>query len=283
MFRQFQKLEAAQAQRLDVASGHESKYSYDIAQSRSSVAKNRYRDVVPFDYNRVRPGGASPLYYINASYVEHRGHKWIASQGPLKNTIVDFWEMGVRQPSSTIVMLCSTEENGRPKCAEYWPSEVGAALDFADPSTSRQVKVINEQEAFDEDAQATVRTLDVTLRTPAGVLEKTIRHIHFKSWPDHDIAAIKNILSLIQLSGNLHSEHRSKNEEDLITVHCSAGCGRTGTFIALHALMQDPEQDIVALVDSLRQQRILSVQTLSQFELLNRYVESRVGKADLEK
>ena len=269
LFMKFQRLEAAQMQRLEAASGHQSQYSCDAALARKSVHKNRYRDILPFDSNRVKL--RSNPDYINASYIDNGYAKWIAAQGPLDSTIVDFWQMIIEQ-SSLIVMLCGVQENGRSKCAPYWPVDLRQNAIFTDSGTERSVSIRCYDLSIDAVSDAILRDLEVRFETSGKVVTKIVKHIHFDSWPDHDVTTIEKILELIRRTISLSKQDKS---EECVTIHCSAGCGRTGTFIALHSLLQNPSQDLAELVDMLRKQRISSVQSFSQFSLLQDYINDQ--------
>lgn len=259
-------------QRLEASTGHTSPYSFEAALARNNRHKNRYRDILPFDSNRVKLTGKSD--YINASLVDDGHRKWIATQGPLEGTIVDFWEM-VQQRSTMVVMLCNLNEDGRSKCASYFPDGLDSPVNFHDGECQIHVSCVGKK--TDPSSAAVLRKLQLTCSSSHRIAEtKMIDHIHFESWPDHDVAATEKLSSLMSLVLNVHGHGKSTEEDaESIIVHCSAGCGRTGTFMALHALLQRPEQDLTALVDHLRKQRIASVQTASQFELLAQFAASR--------
>lgn len=270
-FRKFQRLESLQAQRLESA-GRNTAYSCDEARGRDAYARNRYRDIVPFDKNRVKLSLTPMQDYINASHIQCHGRNWIATQGPLDNTIIDFWDMAMSVEARSIIMLCSVEEFGRPKCAQYWPLAVEQHLMVADPDTGRSAKItcltLNEDQA----STATIRNLRIVFDRHGEQSTKTISHIHFAAWPDHDIAAINSLHALITLVKQPSQMAESESASGPPIVHCSAGCGRTGTFIALEALSRDATLDIDELVDDLRKQRIASVQALGQYELLYEFL-----------
>ncbi|ORY77714.1 protein-tyrosine phosphatase-like protein [Protomyces lactucae-debilis] len=270
----FQKLEAAQAQRLEVAAGHTSTFSYRDAQTRLARHKNRYSDIVPFDRNRIKLRDAPSEQhaaddYINASLIECTSkRRYIACQGPLDHTAADFWQM-VWQDSSLIVMLCDVMENGRPKCARYWPDVLDQVATFEStrdkPRRSFTVKCLGTHYDAPADTQVT------RLRLSHNGLQKSknVTHLRFCSWPDYGVADIEKLKALVKVVEVHRLEQVGK---ELPIVHCSAGCGRTGTFIAMSILQLDaPETPVSELVDMLRRQRISMVQSYSQFELLHQY------------
>lgn len=105
----------------------------EVSKLPENLAKNRYRDVLPYDATRVRlrpPPGASPKDgdgYINANFVNMEiptsgiVNRYIAAQGPLPHTTADFWRVVWEQLATTVVMLTATVERGRVKCHQYWP------------------------------------------------------------------------------------------------------------------------------------------------------------------
>ncbi|CCG80679.1 Tyrosine-protein phosphatase [Taphrina deformans PYCC 5710] len=251
-------------QRLEAATGHISPYSFTSALQRNNVKKNRYRDILPFDANRVRL--PLPNDYINASIVDSGTRRWIATQGPLDDTVNDFWEL-IYEHSSTIVMLCGFTEDRRPKCAAYFPTEVDQSLKGRDTARNIAWTVRCVSKSVDEESGAVIREFALERRRDSLPTQiKLIQHIHYETWPDHEATTIDQLRALIHRTIQIHD--RTATSTTPMVVHCSAGCGRTGTFIALQALEEMPDQDVPDLVDKLRKQRIASVQSLAQFDLL---------------
>ena len=88
---------------------------------------NRYNDIVPFRRTSVKVDDencAEPSrWYVNASYIMTpymECKRIIAAQGPLGNTISNFWKMVKQNNIALIVMLCDLTEHGVVKCANYW-------------------------------------------------------------------------------------------------------------------------------------------------------------------
>lgn len=268
LFSRFQKLEMAQAQRLEAALGHASPYSFSASQERQARRKNRYADILPFDGNRVKLRHTPD--YINGSSIKCHGTSWIASQGPLQSTCLDFWQM-VLENSSLIIMLCNVQEANVDKCAQYWPSAAGTSMEFDDPANDRHCSVQCTSQMVDEGAQATISNIEIKASIGRIKYSKQVVHIHYQTWPDHGSSDVKTLVKLVELVAALKCKQQNSDERPV--VHCSAGCGRTGTFIALSALARDPSLEIDRLVDDLRKQRIASVQSLSQFRLLHQFVD----------
>jgi tyrosine-protein phosphatase non-receptor type 12/18/22 len=251
----------------------QAKYSFSIGQKVEHYMRNRYRDILPYDQNRIVLENVwDPDGYINASPISHgeTPTKYIASQAPLSNTTDDFWEMIVQQKVKVIAMLCKCIENDMPKCELYWPTDVG------EEKTYGGVSVTNlEEEAFEDYSWR-----KFLIKTEKS--ESTIHQLHYTEWPDHGCPDVeKHILDFIELMNDLHKDHR----ESPILLHCSAGCGRTGTVIAANILRELinakklTKIDVRELVIELRKQRSSMVQTPSQYQLLNKCIAHYCRKA----
>lgn len=175
----------------------------------------------------------------------------------------------VQENASIVIMLCNIEELGRTKCAAYWPTQPETELELIDEKNRRRCHVSCVSQTVDKESRSTKLTLDLMITIGTDVRRKSVTHIHFGHWPDHDVADLATLTNLVK---QIRSIVRTSEGEPVI--HCSAGCGRTGTFIALSALLENPTLRIDDIVDGLRKQRIASVQTLSQYELLHRFVDS---------
>ncbi|KAI8911639.1 tyrosine-protein phosphatase non-receptor type 20-like protein [Gorgonomyces haynaldii] len=239
---------------------------------------NRYTDILPYDHNRVKLGEDG---YINASYLTCLDEKikWIATQGPLPNTVCDFWQMVWEQQSSVIVMLTQEEERGRIKSHRYWPPLGDEALY---EKQDIEFLVRNLDETTNE--QIIKRVFQITYNGE----QRTVTHIHFLGWPDHQVADPHQVLKVLDLAKEAQTTGH-------MIVHCSAGCGRTAAFCTidavLHLLKTGPElsphpdwdrlppKDLIAWqVDHFRRDRIGSVQTAHQFIFCYDAVLTRLGQ-----
>lgn len=116
----------------------------DEARRPENAAKNRYRDIAPYDCNRVILTNANDTGYINANYINMEipndcVNRYIATQGPLANTVIDFWRMVQQESSNLVVMLTTVLERGRIKCHQYWPDE-GEQLELTPTFTLKCLK-----------------------------------------------------------------------------------------------------------------------------------------------
>ncbi|XP_069497335.1 receptor-type tyrosine-protein phosphatase C isoform X3 [Ambystoma mexicanum] len=242
-----------------------SKLSIRKAREPYNLVKNRYVDILPYDENRVELSmidGEPGSDYINASFIngfkEHR--KYIAAQGPKDETTNDFWRMVWEQKSSIIVMVTRCEEGNRIKCAEYWPTMEAGTLAFGDITV-----VIKEENRCPD---YIVRKLHVSNKRDKSA-EREVTHIQFISWPDHGVPDDPYLLLKLRRRVTAFSNFFSGP----IIVHCSAGVGRTGTYISIDAMLEglDSENrvDVYGYVVSLRRQRCLMVQVEAQYVLIH--------------
>ena len=184
----------------------------------------RYQDIRTYKDNRVKI--SSPNGYINASWV-HMPYTnyFIATQGPLKHTSEDFWEMCFTYDVNIIIMLCKLKENNMEKCYNYWDANL---LRYQLIKTSNEIEI---------EEGLIIRRFQIVNK--ANYKSKNIVQIHLQSWNDHTapISNYKKIIKIIEFI-----IQNKKNSP--IVVHCSAGVGRTGTFISLFNLYYEIMQQI---------------------------------------
>ncbi|NWI10847.1 PTPRA phosphatase, partial [Crypturellus soui] len=237
----------------------------------ANMKKNRVLQIIPYEFKRVIipvKRGEENTDYVNASFIDGYRQKdsYIASQGPLQHTIEDFWRMIWEWKSCSIVMLTELEERGQEKCAQYWPSD--GAVSYGDITV--ELKKEEECESY------TVRDLLVT-NTRRENKSRQIRQFHFHGWPEVGIPSdgkgMINIIAAVQKQQQQSGNHP-------ITVHCSAGAGRTGTFCALSTVLERVKAegilDVFQTVKSLRLQRPHMVQTLEQYEFCYKVVQEYI-------
>jgi protein tyrosine phosphatase len=275
----FSDLQALQTKRLKHARDPTSTFSLSVATSPAVQDKNRYSDIIPFNHNRVVLNTA-PYDYINASHIVppyNIPRSYIASQGPVEESIPDFWAMILEQRSRVIVCLTPEVEGGRQKCARYWPSwDHERVREFDIGNAKKLVVESTTAEQYDTDAECHICQIDVQLFENGSLSQSlSVTQLQFLGWQDHSaLDSTKSFLHLIQLCNTLQNQGKDNGP---VTVHCSAGCGRTGTFcvvdsaICLAKMIQegfitDDGQDyIFDLADSFRQQRVTMVQAPSQY------------------
>ncbi|XP_057605744.1 receptor-type tyrosine-protein phosphatase eta [Hippopotamus amphibius kiboko] len=253
------------------------KYAAELAENRG---KNRYNNVLPYDISRVKLSVQthSADDYINANYMPGYLSKkdFIATQGPLPNTLKDFWRMVWEKNVYAIVMLTKCVEQGRTKCEAYWPSK--QAQDYGDVTVAMTSEIVLPE--------WTIR--DFTVKNIQTSESHPLRQFHFTSWPDHGVPDTTDLL--INFRYLVRDYMKQSPPESPILVHCSAGVGRTGTFIAIDRLIYQIENentvDVYGIVYDLRMHRPLMVQTEDQYVFLNQCVldiirSQKDSKADL--
>ncbi|KFU89915.1 Receptor-type tyrosine-protein phosphatase eta, partial [Chaetura pelagica] len=254
---------AEEYEELKSAGVHQPKFAAELAENRG---KNRYNNVLPYDISRVKLSDQSSATddYINANYIPGYNSRkaFIAAQGPLPNTIEDFWRMIWEKNIYSIVMLTKCVEQARTKCEQYWPDEQSKS--YGDIIVTIVSEIVLPE--------WTIR--DFTVEKSNTPESHTVRQFHFTSWPDHGVPETTDLLINFR---HLVHEYSSQNPIDSPTlVHCSAGVGRTGTFIAIDRLIQQMEMestvDVYGVVYDLRMHRPLMVQTEDQYVFLNQCV-----------
>ncbi|XP_058245704.1 tyrosine-protein phosphatase non-receptor type 18 isoform X2 [Hemibagrus wyckioides] len=226
--------------------------------------KNRYKDILPYDQTRVVLSPTTPEYnsdYINANFIKGAtgSTTYIATQGPLSNTTVDFWRMIWQYDIRVIVMACREFELGKKKCEVYW-SPLGDSSTFGP-------FIVSTVEESPTNEEVIVRTLAVKHCDET----RTMSHFQYTAWPDHGIPDVADgILGMMELVHVRQGCHPGP-----LLVHCSAGCGRTGVICAidivndlLHKKKIGDDFSIMELVLKLRRQRPSAVQTKEQYEFV---------------
>lgn len=232
---------------------------WTVGENLQNKNKNRYNNVIAYDHSRVildAPAGYEDEFssdYINASYIS--GYKnpsmYIATQAPVADTVDDFWLMVWQERSSVIIMVANLVEMGKRKCHKYWPDdrEVFGSLEVS----------LNSQE----------RTSDYIVRTfllqQAGSFDvREVKQFHFTAWPDHGVPSNPtNLLTFVR------KVKAYEPPEGPAVVHCSAGSGRTGCYIAIDMMLDMAREeeivDIYNTVRDLRTRRVDMVQTDEQY------------------
>ncbi|MEQ2313264.1 hypothetical protein AMECASPLE_000080, partial [Ameca splendens] len=234
---------------------------WDSAKKDENRMKNRYGNIIAYDHSRVRlqaPEGEQSSDYINANYVDgyHRPNHYIATQGPMQETVFDFWRMVWQENTAAIVMVTNLVEVGRVKCCKYWPD---------DTEIYRDIKVtLIETELLSE---YVIRTFAVEKRGAHEIRE--IRQFHFTGWPDHGVPYhATGLLGFIR-----RVKTKTLTNAGPMVVHCSAGAGRTGCFIVIDIMLDMAERegvvDIYNCVRELRSRRVNMVQTEEQYVFIH--------------
>ena len=240
---------------------------------------DRYKDIYPNKNNKIEINKniESKNHYINASGINHK--YFIATQGPRSlMTVEHFWTMIDEQNIKVIVMLCKEIEGGSKKCANYWndKKEFEKFEDY-------EITVTKEEEK--KEKEFIIREINLGYKSKekkSAKIDKKINQIHFVGWPDKGIPDIKNgdvFDHFIEIIEKVEEERG----DSTVVVHCSAGVGRTGTFIAMYYLYKEilgqikgNKNEIIFnifnLVRKLKEMRLHMVQAFEQYKFVYDFV-----------
>ncbi|ROL41585.1 Receptor-type tyrosine-protein phosphatase epsilon [Anabarilius grahami] len=236
----------------------------------ANMRKNRVLQIIPYDFNRVilsMKRGQEFTDYINASFIDGYRQKdyFIATQAPLAHTVQDFWRMVWERKCHSIVMLTELKEREQEKCVRYWPAE--GSVSFGEYVLELKRDALCE----------TFSIRDMLLSYASEKQTRLVRQFHFHGWPEIGIPSdgkgMIDIIAAVQ-------KQQQQSGNNPIVVHCSAGAGRTGTFIALSNILERVKAegllDVFQTVKSLRTQRPHMVQTVEQYDFCYRVVQDFV-------
>ena len=240
---------------------------YEKYLNQGNETLDRYSDIKSYNHNIINIKGGHK--YINASPINIITKKYfISTQGPKNETIEDFWTMIEEYECNIIIMLCNIVEGGREKCAKYW--------DEKNKMNNYSIH-LNREETRNK---YIIRELKL-INKKSGK-EKNLIQIHFTGWPDHGIPDTSDdkIFEVFEEMIKLVDQYKGNGP---IVVHCSAGVGRTGTFISMYYLDKEIKTqikekkeiiqfNIFNLVRKLKEMRICLVQSNSQYNFIYLFV-----------
>ncbi|XP_064407627.1 receptor-type tyrosine-protein phosphatase T-like [Halichondria panicea] len=255
-------------------------HPWNVAQlPQNKFKKNRFTNIFPYDHCRVKlqstdtPGSD----YINASWIKgyKRDNAYVAAQGPMASTVEDFWRMIWENKLPTIVMVTKLVESSREKCARYWPSATGEEMEVGPNIVVllKEIKLFTDYE---------IRIMSITNASEPGSSPFLVTHFYYLGWPDHGVPQYAT--SLLGYLRRVRKSHPVSGGP--LLVHCSAGVGRTGTFIVLDAMLQRIQEERVVnvyqFVRELRERRCLMVQTMSQYVFIHDALDELITCGDTE-
>jgi protein tyrosine phosphatase len=269
--------------------------------------KNRYEDVIPLKKTAVKLKRVSSdpnSEYINANFVQDvmdgvPTQRYISAQAPVAFTFGDFWRMTWEYNINLILMLTNLVEDGNMKAEIYWPRVVGRAVRYGDyivlfkkeeiqssqlvlrhlniwcdPKPKKQKLPEENLDLSDSDEVVDIDDSDddffdfseFDAVEPQDSEVRQVVQIHCTKWPD------LGILNSCEMMEDIIKEvdrFKGDSVNNPILVHCSAGIGRTGTFIAIHTLLTRDKLgrdiDVKNCVLNLRSQRVGMVQSVNQY------------------
>ncbi|XP_074603401.1 putative receptor-type tyrosine-protein phosphatase mosPTP-1 isoform X2 [Brevipalpus obovatus] len=275
-----------------IQAGTDMDLSCSYSQMIENKSKNRYVNIVAYDHSRVvlkplsnqRKGAVD---YINANFIDGycKGAAYIGTQGPLPSTFDDYWRMIWEQRVCIIVMITNLIERGRQsyspselddsrKCDLYWPKEGCETYGVI------QVKILQEVVMATYTLRTfTIRNLKVKKKHGA---ERTVYQYHYTNWPDHGVPDHPlPVLSFVRKSAAANPPNGGP-----IIVHCSAGVGRTGTYIVIDAMLRQIKHrqsiNVYGFLKHIRQQRNHLVQTEEQYIFIHDALLEAIESGDTE-
>jgi len=260
------------------------KYDCLTATKECNRNRNRFKDVVPYEDNRVKltPTKSNPDGYINASHIKvkivSKEFLYIAAQGPLseQDMVQEFWQMIWEKDVEVIAMLTGLQDHK--KCARYWPEQTGHQNRVKFGEYNITLKHRNVSHSY--------TTSVLCVRHGSAGMERNIWHLQYTAWPDNgcpqDIHSFLEYLDEIEgIRRQVTLERKDKKVTPMLA-HCSAGVGRSGVLILTElmkaALEHNQNIDVPSMLKQLRDQRMFMVQTVSQYsfvyQLLVLYLQS---------
>ncbi|XP_071490732.1 receptor-type tyrosine-protein phosphatase mu-like [Diadema antillarum] len=239
-------------------------HPWNVASKEQNKAKNRFENIIAYDHSRVvleTVDGDPHSDYYNANYIRNfRGEKVIiASQAPNEASLTDFWRMIWQENVETVVMVTALTQNGKDECTQYWPEE------------TRSINIGNfsiflfEEHTFSDHV---IRELDVKMGRSEE--KRTVTQFHYMSWSKKEVPEdYTTLLDFVDVVLRHHTTMPLFKRNRPMLVHCSAGAGRTGTFLTLYNMlfmMREIEKvDIFGFVNQMRENRIKMVDTQDQY------------------
>eukprot|EP00800_Vazella_pourtalesii_P014468 TRINITY_DN3682_c0_g1_i1.p1 TRINITY_DN3682_c0_g1~~TRINITY_DN3682_c0_g1_i1.p1 ORF type:complete len:1204 (+),score=133.75 TRINITY_DN3682_c0_g1_i1:501-3614(+) len=239
--------------------------------------KNRFANIIPYEHSRVKLNvtGENQTDYINACYIDgyYQPQSYIAAQGPMTNTVNDFWRLVWEKNIEHIVALTRVMEALKKKCEQYWPELENNSATYGPIEVT--LKRIDRFTSYD------IRLMEIKHQDYLDDTRSVIQ-FHFIVWPDHGVPIFSS--SLLTFINHTKEYHIPGKQEAPLLVHCSAGVGRTGTFIVLDYFIEhlkvNDRINVYKMVAQLREARCLMVQTKDQFMFIHDAIQDLITCKD---
>lgn len=258
-------------------------------------AKNRFKTILPFDHTSIKlinrsnePNNTNESAYINANRItseESFSKVYLATQGPLPNTISDFWLMVWQEESQIIIMITHEEEKGRPKCARYWPDPVGNGdlTQCFQVYGTIKVQLVGITKVNNNDYVLREFLVSDKNDSATASMPRTVYQFQYLAWSDHGVPENQsNTLDFIEHFNSLYNQLGNNKP---LTVHCSAGIGRTGAILIIDQILDkikilgiQCDLDIYKAVCHLRSQRSGMIQTEKQYQFSHMAIREFIEK-----
>lgn len=233
----------------------------DVGKSEHNSSLNRYKDVLPYDHTRVLLENDC---YINANHTQILSSSYILTQGPIPGTCRDFWDMAWSYDIPIIIMLCKIVENCQNKCYQYWPLKPNVPVTYGEFVLTTKTKKALDSYMISE---------IIVHKKDDRDTKKTFIHFHFTSWPDYGVP--NDVKDFIHFVLKIQDLHKTFGISKPLCIHCSAGIGRSGTFVLIDSIIKQivsesttDNIDVIATLLSMRASRINLVQTCEQFKFV---------------
>ncbi|KAG0703005.1 Receptor-type tyrosine-protein phosphatase U [Chionoecetes opilio] len=242
-------------------------HSMRHALKEANELKNTTKRSLAYDYNRVvlEPLPNAPdSDYVNASYVDSllTPKAYVATQGPLENTIVDFWRLVWQQKTRLIVMLTKTFDFIKVMCVQYWPAMVGCS----DHYEGIKVDLLKEEQL----ANFMIRTIRLSIEDNPEEAREIVQ-FHYTEWPSHTQPFINALLEF-RRRVRIWMRSNIKPEDGPTVVHCSDGGARTGVYLAVDSNLElheeDGKLDVYGYVKRIKQARPGLIENASQYRFV---------------
>lgn len=203
---------------------------------------------------------------------------FIATQGPVQATIGHLWKMVALKNIQLIIMLCNLREDSRNKSEQYWPKTI---MEKISPSDDLSVYLASEDVILDK--AIVRRELEIEFIEHGQAFNHKATQLQVICWPDHSVPEAEIGFKAIEIILSFVDMIRETSPKSPVLVHCSAGIGRTGSFIALYNTYQclslqnqyiknsdrkDLYLNIFNTVRKLREQRFSLVTDVTQYKFL---------------